>query len=163
MDAGTSNAPVSVRPYSAKDATACCWIVNANAAVMSGLNDAARRLIMSKNLPEKLGVELASAYSVVATDGDDVVGVAALDGNELKRFHVAQTHQGRGIGGAMLLALEDEARRRGLARLELLASPASEGFYASYGYASLGEDRAVSGNAEFVNVRMAKELGGSSS
>jgi GNAT superfamily N-acetyltransferase len=105
-----------------------------------------------------MNAELTSVHTVVAVDGDDVVGVAALDGSELKRFHVAQTHQGRGIGGAMLLALEDEARLRGVARLELLASPSSEGFYASYGYVSRGEDRATSGNAEFINVRMEKAL-----
>lgn len=159
---GSSSSPVSVRAYAPKDATACCWIINENVAVMSGLNDAARRSIISKNVPDRLNVELASVYTVVAVDGDDVVGVAALDGTELKRFHVAQTHQGRGIGSAMLLALEEEARGRGVPRLELLASPASEAFYASYGYVSRGEDRATSGNAEFINVRMEKALASTS-
>jgi len=126
--------------------------------MMAGLNEAARRVIIAKNVPDRLAAELERAHTIVAVDGDDVVGVAALDRSELIRFHVAKSHQGRGIGSAMLMVLEEQARLNGIGRLELLASPSSAGFYASYGYASLGEDRAVSGNAEFVNVKMEKDL-----
>jgi GNAT superfamily N-acetyltransferase len=153
-----AQASVSIRAFTPSDAMACCWIINANVAVMSGLNEPARRLIIGKNVPDRLVLELGPIHAVVAVDGEDVVGVAALDGMELKRFHVAQSHQGRGIGGALLMALEGRARQGGMHRLELLASPLSEAFYASHGYASLGEDRASSGNAEFVNVRMEKIL-----
>jgi GNAT superfamily N-acetyltransferase len=160
---GGAQATVAVRDFAPSDATACCWIINANVAVMAGLNEPARRLIINKHVPDRLVLELGKMHAVVAVDGDDmVVGVAALDGSELTRFHVAQSHQGRGIGGALLMALEDRARKSGVHRLELLASPSSEAFYASYGYVSLGEDRATSGNAEFVNVRMEKELSASS-
>jgi len=159
MDAdGEASSAVSIRPFAPNDATACCWIINENVAVMAGLNEAARRVIIGKNVPDRLALELGNAHTVVAVDGDDVVGVAALDRAELIRFHVAKSHQGRGIGSAMLMLLEEQARLNGVGRLQLLASPSSEGFYASYGYASLGEDRAVSGNAEFVNVKMEKEL-----
>jgi putative acetyltransferase len=159
IDAGGEvSSAVSIRPFAPNDATACCWIINENVAVMAGLNEAARRVIIAKNVPDRLAAELERAHTVVAVDGDDVVGVAALDRTELIRFHVAKSHQGRGIGSAMLMLLEEQARLNGVARLELLASPSSEGFYASYGFTSLGEDRAVSGAAEFVNVKMEKAL-----
>src|SRR5690349_21782253 len=103
----TSN--LRIRPFTLADTTACCWIINANVAVMDGLNEAARRLIVSKNMPDRLGPELASMHTVVAVEDDEVLGVGALDGSELKRFHVAQLHQRRGIGGAILMAIEEHA------------------------------------------------------
>lgn len=147
-----------IRPFDPSDATACCWIINANVELMDGLNPAARRVIVSKNVPDLLSLELESMYTVVAEENDELLGVAALDGLELKRFHVARLQQRRGIGSALLMELEAYARAEGRGRLELLASPSAASFYAAHGYVSLGERRGSSGPAEFVNVHMEKRL-----
>lgn len=60
---------------------------------------------------------------LVARDGEAVLGTAALalhDGyGEVKSMFTAPAARGKGVAGALLRALEDQARHRGLARLRL--------------------------------------------
>jgi len=125
---------------------------------MSGLNDAARALIVSKNVPGRVGPELALLHTIVAYEGSDVLGVGALDGTEIKRVFVSPPVQRRGIGSAIVAELGQEARRRGALVLELQASPSSESFYERHGYRSIREERTANGDAEFIHIRMEKRL-----
>lgn len=69
------------------------------------------------------------AVVLVARDEDGAaVGCGALrsigDGvGELKRMYVVPSARGRGVAGAVLAALEDEARRRGWTALRLETGP----------------------------------------
>ncbi len=57
----------------------------------------------------------------VARDGDATLGCCGLmpagDYGEIKSLFTDDAARGRGVGNALLLAVEDEARRQGLARL----------------------------------------------
>lgn len=157
--AGPEAAPV-VRPYRVDDAAACCRVINAAIAGMDGLNDAARAHIVGRNTPEQLGGDLATWTSFVAeTATRGLVGVGALDGSEIRRIYVEPRAQARGIGQALLAALEHEAARSGVGAVSLDASPASVAFYASRGYAVCADGGFSIGAAEFSYVTMAKRLG----
>lgn len=147
-----------IRAFVLEDAEACCTIVNACVVRMSGLNDAARALIISKNVPHRLGSELECLSALVADEGNGALGVGALDGAEIKRLYVSPHAQTSGIGSAILAALETVARRAGVQKLELQASPSSERFYVLHGYSSICEERTHNGDAEFVHIRMEKRL-----
>lgn len=60
---------------------------------------------------------------LVARDGDVILGTAALarrDGyGEVKSMFTAPEARGKGVAGALLHAVEDQARHRGLASLRL--------------------------------------------
>jgi GNAT superfamily N-acetyltransferase len=149
----------TLRRFETTDAPACREIINAAIGVMDGLNAAARTLVISKNGVDAVSADLARCFTLVAVDGDAIVALAALDGSEVRRVYVRREHQRRGLGRLLVQALEAEARRQGLAALELQASPSSVAFYRSLGYRELGRETSTNGAAQFVHVRMSRELG----
>ena len=74
---------------------------------------------------------------VVARDGDADVGVAGLQilGTSalVRSVGVAPSHRLRGLGAALLAAVEAKARSQGVARLYLLTNDAQQ-FFARHGY-----------------------------
>jgi ribosomal protein S18 acetylase RimI-like enzyme len=66
---------------------------------------------------------LRDAAVTVAVDGSAIVGVLVLaeteDGFTIENVAVAPAHQGRGLGRALLLLAESEARRAGHAAIAL--------------------------------------------
>ena len=98
--------------------------------------------ILCKNLERGLETETSTVF-VAAVDGDRAVGYCAvhwtpflfLKGGEayVTELFVHPQHRGQGIGSKLLDQVEDEARKRGCARLSLLNGKESEaydrGFY----------------------------------
>ena len=86
------------------------------------------------------------------------------DSLHISELHVHPTHQGRGIGAALLARAEEIAGERGLARLSLttLASNPARRLYTRQGYRVTAESH-VPGYSEFTGatgrVRMEKTLG----
>ncbi|WP_030318965.1 GNAT family N-acetyltransferase [Streptomyces sp. NRRL B-3229] len=67
------------------------------------------------------------------TGGDDSVG-------SLGRLAVSQAARGLGVGAALVRALEDAARARGLAAVDLHAQTHALGFYERLGYVAYGPE-----------------------
>jgi putative acetyltransferase len=149
---------IALRRFETGDAAVCCQLINASIRTMEGLNEAARALVVSKNTAAALAAELAQAFALVALGDLRVVGLGVLDGAEIKRLYVDPACQRQGTGRRLLAALEDEARQRGLPRLELQASLPSLAFYLAHGFQALGRETTHNGPATFVHVRMAKAL-----
>jgi GNAT superfamily N-acetyltransferase len=141
-----------------EDAPACCEVVNQAIKTMDGLNGPARASIVARNVPPAMSEALGRCFTLVAVGPAGVEAVAALDGAEIKRVYVRPGAQRRGTGAGLVRALEAEARRRGLDRLELQASPSSVPFYLALDYRSLGEEITTNGDAEYRHVRMMKTL-----
>ena len=85
---------------------------------------------------------------VVEVDGE-VIGMAhvvpsgaanAPHRAEVQRVAVAAAHRGTGVGRRLMVAVEDEARRRGMTLLWLTTHDGAEAaaFYESVGYTRLG-------------------------
>lgn len=101
-------------------------------------------------------------FLALALDGDggEPVGAARLrdaGGGVAKaeRVAVLREHRGRGVGEALMRALEQAARERGFRQVRLGAQLTALGFYERLGYAAEGE--------EFLDARirhrhMVKEL-----
>jgi len=88
-------------------------------------------------------------------DGEAVHALATLDGvpcgaarfifespgvARIQRMAVIDDVRGRGVGRALLAFLEEEARRRGAARLTLWAQTHARKFYEKAGYAAEGPE-----------------------
>jgi GNAT superfamily N-acetyltransferase len=149
---------LSLRPFEPGDAAVCCEIINEGIQTMDGLNAPARALVVSKNSPETVGTDLARGFTLVAVGPAGIEGLGVLDGIEIRRVYVRPDLQGRGTGAALVRALEAEARKRGLARIELQASLSSVPFYRALGYRQGAQETSRNGDAEFIHVRMDKEL-----
>ena len=88
-----------------------------------------------------------------------VVGFGQLDGDEILSLYVHADHAGRGVGRALLRALEDEARQRGITTLRLNSTLTARNFYVAHGYRILGQTtHPVGGNIKLRCVAMAKAL-----
>jgi GNAT superfamily N-acetyltransferase len=147
-----------VRAYRSADAAACCAVINRAVEEMDGLNDAARRLIPTRNTPSVLDAELVNLYTIVCEVDGVCVGLGVLHDAEIKRVYVDPDAQGSGVGDAIMSALEAEAIRRGLVRVRLEASPSSVSFYERRGYAPSVEERMAVGDAAFHFIPMTLEL-----
>ncbi len=85
----------------------------------------------------------ATAVHCVAYDGDAAVGAGRLvmaDGYaKVGRMAVLASHRGRGLGAAVLAALEREAAARAAPRVRLSAQLSARGFYERAGYTARGD------------------------
>ena len=84
--------------------------------------------------------QIANGQVIVAEFAGEVVGFAAVVGNELDGLFVEPEMWGGGIGRALLDAAAHQARLRGLS-LTVLANPSARGFYESCGFSVEGEEQ----------------------
>ncbi|MFI1863464.1 GNAT family N-acetyltransferase [Streptomyces jumonjinensis] len=83
--------------------------------------------------PLGAGRLLHGPAAAARTGGDDSVGV-------LGRLAVTAAARGLGIGAALVRGIEEAARERGLAAVDLHAQTHALGFYERLGYAAYGEE-----------------------
>lgn len=91
--------------------------------------------------PASMPLLLRAGGGVVAQDDDRLLGYAVLDADtgEVDAVFVDPAMHGRGIGQALLEALEAMAREQGLDRLFLSASLNAVPFYERAGFTALRE------------------------
>ncbi|SEW21359.1 GNAT family N-acetyltransferase [Natrinema salifodinae] len=102
----------------------------------------------------------ATAVHFVAYDGAEPVGAARLreyeDGvGKAERVAVRKSHRERGVGRALMLALEERAGVEGFESIKLHAQTRAAGFYRSLGYERRGEEFEEAG---IPHVEMRKSL-----
>jgi predicted GNAT family N-acyltransferase len=83
--------------------------------------------------PLGTGRLLHGEAAAAKTDGDPSVGV-------LGRLAVTKAARGLGVGAALVRAVEDAARARGLAAVDLHAQTHALGFYERLGYVAYGPE-----------------------
>ncbi len=147
-----------VRPYKSSDAQRCCDVINGAIEAMDGLNHQARAHVRASNTPEGLGPDLERWTTLVVIFDDDIVGLGALDQDELKRIYVDPASQHAGAATELMSSLEEIAQARRLRKIRLDASPSSVGFYESLGYVAVREDGLDIGEASFRFTQMTKDV-----
>jgi putative acetyltransferase len=116
-------------------------------------------------VPERIDVRSWCArfegYTVlVAEDADGRrAGFTDLgaDGH-VNRFFVSADHQGQGVGRALMEALVDAARARGLERLRSEVSLTARGFFERHGFEVVEARTVEVRGAELANFRMQRGL-----
>jgi putative acetyltransferase len=113
--------------------------------------------------PDSYTAVLASRVMIVATDGGAVVGFGQLDPDtgEVDAVYVHPERQGEGIGRMLLSDLEEQARGRGIATLQLSATLNAVDFYERAGYTQhhAAVHRLPTG-VELQCIRMSKQMRG---
>jgi GNAT superfamily N-acetyltransferase len=158
-DPAVRQGTVALRRFEPSDAQRCSEVINAAIQNMGELDAHTRAFIVARNVPEAIAAELGRSFTLVAVGPARVEAVGALAGEQLERVYVHPSCQRQGIGALLVRALEAEARRGGVRRLTLQASPSSVPFYQALGFVALGQETSRNGEAVFVHVRMSKDLG----
>jgi GNAT superfamily N-acetyltransferase len=95
----------------------------------------------------------------LAEFGGRVLGYAGLRRAEVTALFVRPSAARRGIGSALIERVEQEARRRGLRRVHVLAARSGEAFYRARGYLGRRPARVpLPGGETLPAVRMAKRI-----
>ena len=151
-----------IRRFASKDAQSCCDVINSCVPSMAGLNQAARFYVLSKNIPSDFIADIGNTFALVAELHRQIVAVGTLDGDTIRRLYVCPDIQGKGVGQAMMEALEKEARKRDVAMLRVEVAPSAIDFYEKMGYVQKGMTHSEIGKAVFEYMQMTKELKGHS-
>jgi amino-acid N-acetyltransferase len=117
-----------------------------------------RRILLGK---DPVVLYEAIQQFVVAEEGGEVVGCGALhvmwrDLGEIRTVAVAESQRGRGVGTAVVDALEDNARELGLGRLFCLTFETD--FFGARGYAVIGEVGDAAPTSDLVTPEVYAEL-----
>ena len=147
-----------IRRFQKEDSQQCMRVLLASVETMDGLNQAAREYVINKMSPASMNEEFEPMYALVFEEQGQVLGMGALFKNEITRMYIAPNAQGRGIGSALLQALEEEARRQQIDMLEAHASPSAVGLYEKFGFKSIRNDSYKTGKAIFEFIVMEKPL-----
>ena len=120
-----------------------------------------RVFVAEQSVPaeEELDDEDATATHAIARHNGQVIATGRLllqDGRtaQIGRMAVDQPWRRQGVGGQLLLFLEEEARSRGVNRFTLHAQEYVKSFYAAHGYLEHGQ---VFLEAGIPHIEMRKE------
>ena len=137
-------------------------LVETEAEMEAAIGVRFRVFVSEQSVPpeEELDEADATATHVIALYRDQVVGTGRLlqlEGGEAQigRMAVDQTWRRRGIGGQILLYLEEEARSQGLLMAVLHAQEYVKSFYTHHGYQEHGETFL---EVNIPHIEMRKEL-----
>jgi GNAT superfamily N-acetyltransferase len=136
---------VSVRQATVDDADAACACLRRSIVECCTLDHRGDRAILDAWLRNKTPANLREwfsaplAYAVVAELAGEIQGVAMLGGNgTVALCYLLPEARFHGTGRAMLAALEQEAKRRGLSEIVLYSTRTAHEFYLRNGYADTG-------------------------
>ncbi len=108
---------------------------------------------------EQILADADRGCTFVIEPGGRIAGTGTLLGTTIKRVFVHPSRQRRGYGALLMHALESEALRRGIRRVDLSASLPSKRFYDRLGYATECKDYIPVGNGKRLDYyAMAKTL-----
>jgi len=99
------------------------------------------RILLGKEWVESYGA--VPEFRVAVDEAGNILGFGALhviweDLGEVRTLAVADEWRGRGVGHALLTALEDDAREYGLSRLFCLTFEVD--FFARHGFRDMGDE-----------------------
>ena len=138
-------------------------LVETEAEMEAALAVRMRVFVAEQSVPaeEELDDDDATATHAIASHNGVVIGTGRLLIREegvcqIGRMAVDQPWRRRGVGGQLLLHLEQEARAQGMSQATLHAQVYVKSFYAAHGYLEHGEEFLEAG---ILHIEMRKEIG----
>ena len=140
-------------------------LVETEAELEGAINVRMRVFVVEQQIPpeEELDEADATATHAIALHGGQIVGTGRMllvDGDNegacrIGRMAVDREWRRHGVGGQILVFLEEQARRKGLTHCLLHAQEYVKAFYTGHGYVERGD---VFMEAGIPHVEMVKEL-----
>jgi GNAT superfamily N-acetyltransferase len=129
-----------IRPYRSADADAVSKIIRTTMRISNSADYPIEHLQPLIDYFSAAKVEQINGERVclVAEEDGHLLATAGLEVDELVTFFVLPEAQGRGIGAALLHALEEIAHAQGIPELRVNASMTGVPFYERHGYQRTG-------------------------
>ncbi len=143
---------LTIRPALAADAAEICTVLRrsiAECCVQDHQDDPGMlEAWLGNKTTDKVAAWMAvpSNYTVVALCDGAVAGVALINqAGKLSLCYVLPEAQGQGVGKAMLLAVETQARAWGVSVLRLHGTVTAQAFFARQGFILAGKEKSCYG------------------
>jgi GNAT superfamily N-acetyltransferase len=98
------------------------------------------------------GVMIDRGWITVAEDAGDVVGFAALDGDEVDALFVRSAARGQRVGSALLQDMQ--RRRKSLSLWTFQANQSAQLFYASHGFVEIARTDGARNDEKLPDVQL---------
>jgi GNAT superfamily N-acetyltransferase len=147
----TSWLTVRVRAAVPEDATAICDVLRESIACCCNADHHGDPVVVSRWLANKTvenvkqWIAASDAVALVASRGDDMLGVALLTCHKLALCYVVPRALHQGAGKALLQSVEIAASARGIQVLTLDSTKTAFPFYARNGFTPCGPVRRLAG------------------
>jgi N-acetylglutamate synthase-like GNAT family acetyltransferase len=143
---------IDIRQATPSDAPEACALlrrsIEEGCAADHGLRAEILQPWLSNKTPQNVGTWFSSPsnYAVVAVHGQELAGLALLtQAGKLALCYVIPGELGKGIGSAMLHAVETRARCWDIAKLHMHSPASASGFFERLGYVNAGKDKSCFG------------------
>lgn len=158
-----SNSQIIVRPYQDADASFLAKIyfntihkINCNDYTQDQLEAWAP---ISSLDPSKWIVKWSNVPPIVAVLSDRIVGFAELEANgHIDCFYCHHDYQRKGVGTALMQAIEEHARANNMARLFAEVSITARPFFVARGFKVVTEQSVVVRGVALINFVMEKRI-----
>jgi putative acetyltransferase len=158
----------TLRKYRAEDAAALAAVARSAIGAAKFYTDGQKRAWASGFLDTAaLDLRLRSTRTLVAEAGDSPVGFCNLEvafgctacvSAELDLLYVSPEHQGKGIGRALVAALEEIARQSAVTVIAVYASVDAKTFFEKLGYTEVRENEVERDGVVLKNYLMRKKV-----
>lgn len=147
-----------IRNFVGTDAEACSKILAECVDKQVELRDDAKTHIKENATPQDFMERSKKMLIVVYEENESILGMGALDKNEIRTMFTKITSQGKGIGSKILNYLESEAIKKGFDKVFLHSALNSVNFYKKKGYSYVRKLSEKKGGIILENVLMEKKL-----
>ena len=163
--AGVTGGAMHIRPYRPADAPALATLYARSVRHFGPRAYSAEQVDAwaATACPEKMAARCADGRTVLIAEGADgpLLGYGDMEADgHLDFLYAAPEGEGRGVGSALLAALEDVARRQGSVRIFVEASEIARPLFERRGYTLVGRNDFDVGGVPIHNYRMEKSLTG---
>jgi len=141
MSASNPLSSIHIREAQPADAQALSELIldNAGALLRSHYSDEQWDVFVRYYAVPVMAEKISSQAVFCVERGGEIVGTVALDGDFVVGFYTRLGYMGQGIGKMLMAHLEEYARGKGIATIQLAASPIGVAFYLKNGWHTVKE------------------------
>ena len=127
---------------------------------MNEFDEAQLAFLLEKYTAEYLAEEYGKHFVLVYEKDGKILGLGSFisDEAEIRGIYITPKHQGEGIGGQLIKALEEEAKKQNVRKVCVKSYFKPEPFYAKNGYKRVEEGEVSRGKVKFQFVKMEKKI-----